>query len=394
MPDGFQIMGYAPDFDIIVKILYAIGVWIAVLLVARAAKWGFAKLVDAIPFLQKTSGNGDSIGESMGSIVGLFIKLFGLIMILNIFGLTESIKPLEGLLTNIFDAIPAILVAGLIFFIGNIIAKIVRELIVTALSTVNFDKWAGKGGVEEVTGNSQISSIIGTVVYAMIMIIVSIAALDALGIEAISGPAIAILSTIAAAIPQILLAVLILGIAYAIARFVSKLIHDVLPGLGLDKSVAALNVLPATTSASDILSKISTTAIMIFGAIAATDALNFPALTNILDTVLALGGKILFGAIIIGAGFFIANIVSNMINGAAGTIARYGTLFVFISMGLNFMEIGGEFAAYAPLAIVVGATIAAALAFGLGGRDAAAKVLAEMQDDTPTKATKKPAAKK
>ncbi len=396
MLDGFNILGYAPDMELIIEWAWKIGaaliIWIIVGLLARGAKWAFAKLVDKLPILQHTSGSGESIGISLGTILALFIKLFGLIIILSIFGLESAVKPIEGMLNNVLSALPSLIYAGLIFYIGSIFAKIARELLVTFLSTVNFDKLASKGGVEEVTGNSQISGILGSIAYALIMIVVAIAAFDQLGIEAISGPAISILTTISNAIPQILLAVFILGIFYVVARFVSTLIADVLPGLGLDKSVATLNALPNGMTASGLLAKLSTTAIMIFGAIAATNALEFEALTNILNVVLAQGGKILFGAVVIGIGFFIANLLANLAEGSASKLIRYATLFVFVAMGLSYMDIGAEFTTYAPLAIVVGLTFAATLAFGLGGRDAAAKLLADIQDDKPV--AKKPAVKK
>ena len=79
--------------------------------------------------------------------------------------------------------------AGLIFFIGMMVARIVRDLVVTMLQTVDFDKWANRGGVEGVTGNSAISKTIGTIIYVLIAIPVAIAALEQLGIDSISAPA-------------------------------------------------------------------------------------------------------------------------------------------------------------------------------------------------------------
>lgn len=396
MLDNLQFGGYELDLAILAQAGKALVILVITWILAKIAKWVFAKLVDRIGFLQRASGSGESVGDSLGKIVGLLIWLFGLLAILNVFGLDSVIAPVQTLLNNVMDTIPNIIGAALIFFIGAMVARIVRQLIETALSTVDFDKWANKGGVDDVTGNSKISGIIGTVVYVLIIVPVAIAALDQLGIESISGPAVALLTTISAAIPLVIGAAIILGIAFFIARWVADLINDVLPGLGVDRSVAAMGILPNGMTASGLISKAVTVAILIFGAIAATKLLNFPEITNILNTILAVGGKVLFGAVIIAVGFFIANILANFAEGGAAKLIRYGALFVFASMGLNFMDIGGPIAEYGPLAIIVGGTIAAAIAFGLGGRDAAAKVLADMQDDKPAKkpAAKKPVAKK
>lgn len=396
MLDNLQFGGYELDLAVFAQVGKAAAILVVTWILAQIAKWVFAKLVDRIGFLQRASGSGESVGESMGKIVGLLIWLFGLLAILTVFGLDSVIAPVQTLLNNVMDTIPNIIGAALIFFIGAMVARIVRQLVETALSTVDFDKWANKGGVDDVTGNSKISGIIGTVVYVLIIVPVAIAALDQLGIESISGPAVALLTTISSAIPLVIGAALILGIAFFIARWVSDLINDVLPGLGVDRSVAAMGILPNGMAASGLISKAVTVAILIFGAIAATKLLNFPEITNILNTILAVGGKVLFGAVIIAVGFFIANILANFADGGAAKLIRYGALFVFASMGLNFMDIGGPIAEYGPLAIIIGGTIAAAIAFGLGGRDAAAKVLADMQDDKPAKkpAAKKPVAKK
>ncbi len=389
MLDNIQFGGYELDSAVAMEwgqlAVTALIILIVTWVLAKVAKWVFARLVDKIGFLQRASGSGESIGQSMGKIVSLLIWLFGLLAILNVFKLESVVAPVQTLLNNVMDFIPNIVGAALIFFVGAMVARIVKQLVETALSTVNFDKWANKGGVDDVTGNSKISGIIGTVVYVLIIVPVAIAALNALKISAISEPAVALLTTIFEAIPLVIGAAIILAIAFFIARWVADLIEDVLPGLGVDQSISAMGVLPKGMTASALISKISSIAIMVFGAIAATKLLDFPELTNILNTVLALGGKVLFGAVIIAAGFFIANILANFASEGSAKIIRYGTLFVFVAMGLSYMDVGGPITQYGPLAIIVGATIAGAIAFGLGGREAAAKVLKDMSSSKTKK---------
>jgi hypothetical protein len=52
--------------------------------------------------------------------------------------------------------------------------------------------------------------------------------------------------------------------------------------------------------------------------------LGFPKITSCLTEVLTLGGKVLFGAAIIAAGFFIANLVARTFGGTgtAATVVR------------------------------------------------------------------------
>lgn len=401
--DGFNIMGYTLDLEVFMdwglKILMAIGIYIITKIIASGVKWAFAKMVDRIPMLQTGTSSGDSVGVSIGTIAGLIIWLFGWIAILTVFDLDAVTTPLQELLSTVMGFIPSIVGAGLIFFIGLIVAKIVRDLVVTFMQTINLDRWANKAGAENVTGNSAISSTIGTVVYVLIIIPVAIAALQALKISAISDPAVVVLQTILSAIPLIVGAALVLGIAYFIARWVASLVEEVLPGLGVDKSVSAMGVLPAGTTASSLVSRIVMIAIMLFAAIAATRLLNFPELTAILDSVLELGGRVVFGGVVIAAGFFIANMLASLMgsqNPMAANLVRYAALILFAFMGLQFMGVGEEIVQTAFTALVVALGVAGALAFGLGGRDAAARQLEKLEGDAPAAKTapRKPAAKK
>src|SRR5690606_9431119 len=86
-----------------------------------------------------------------------------------------------------------------------------------------------------------------------------------------------------------------------------------------------------------------------------------------------------FGGAIIAVGFFIANLLAKMVSGTGSTIVRYATLALFVAMGLSFMGIADSIIELAFGALVVGGAAAAPLAFGLGGRDAAARRLERME---------------
>ena len=402
-----QIGNYRFDEEVALQVLEKLGLALLVLLItwaaAKAAKWAFAKLVDNISFFQRGTGNGSSLGESLGKIVSLLIWLFGLLVILQILGLGAVAGPVDSLLENIVDFIPNLVGAGLIFFIGMMVARIVRDLIITTLQTVDFDKWANRGGVDNVTGNSAISKTIATIIYAVIVIFVSIMALDALNIESISGPASSMLQLIFNAIPNIIAAAILLGIGYLISKFVVQVLKEVLPGLGVDRALAESGMMNEGTKASSIIARVVQVAIILFFAIAATRLLGFPELTAILDQVLELGGRVIFGAVVIAFGFFIANLLARLIsgdgeNGTAATIVRWATIILFVFMGLQFTGIGGMIPANALTILIAGVAVAGALAFGLGGRDWAARKLDQMDSDlaggTGSPAAPKPRARK
>ena len=384
-----QIGNYRFDENVAMEVLEKIGLAILVLLgtwiAARAAKWAFAQLVDKIAFFQRGTGSGKSLGESLGEIVSLLIWLFGLLVLLTVLGLASVADPINSLLGNVVEFIPNLVGAGLIFFIGLMVAKIVRDLVTTSLQTVDFDKWANRGGVDTVTGNTTISKTIGTVIYAIIVVFVSILALDALNLDSVMAPASNMLQLIFDAIPRIIGAAILLGIGYVISRFVVDILKEILAGFGVDRSLQAAELLPDGTKASAVLARVVQVAIILFFAIAATRLLGFPELTELLNEVLALGGKVVFGAVVIGFGFLLANMLSRIISGAesgslAASIVKWATIVLFTFMGLSFTGVGSLITETAFTAIVIGIAVAGALAFGLGGREWAARKLEQMDD--------------
>ncbi|MGB3471593.1 MAG: mechanosensitive ion channel [Erythrobacter sp.] len=376
-----QIGNYAWDGELAMqlaeKTVYAAAILIVTWALANAAKWAFEKLVNKLSVLRRADGSGESVGASLAKIASSLVWLFGLIAVLQVLGLDSVGAPINSLLNDVMGFIPNIVGAGLLLFIGLMIAGIVRDIAVTAMQSINLDKWANRGGVDEATGNTTISKTLGVVVYALIAIPVVIGALGVLDIDAISGPATEMLALVMSAIPNIIAAGVLLAIGYLISTFVVSILSELLTGLGIDMPIAALGVLPGDTKASSVIARIAQIGIILFFAIAATRMLGFPELTSILDEILAQGSSVLFGAVVIGVGFVIANVIAKFVGPATmqGMVVRYATILVFTFMGLRKMEVGPEIVDVAFSAVVIGLAVAGALAFGLGGRDWAAKKL-------------------
>lgn len=395
-------------------------------LVARLVKAAFTRLVGNVKFLQRTSSDGQSLGAALGQIASLLIWLFGLVAVLQVFGLDRVLTPVQGMLDTLLSYLPNAIGAGFVFFIGFIIAKIARQLTETGLDTAGFDRGVSRltngqlgnasaapaaagasatpagaatpddgtahdtradgenvvrgGGSAVGTGSTSLSSVIGNLVFALILIVVSIAALQILGISAISDPAESMLQTILDAIPRIIAAALLLGLGVFIAKFAAQLLEGTLRGFGTDRAIGELGIVPEGQSASSIIGRVAQIGIILFFGVMAARMLNFPEITNFLEEVLALGGRVIFGAAIIAAGVIIAGLLRRTIgSGTSGTIIHWATIALFVAMGLSFMGIADSIINLAFGAVVVGGAAAAALAFGLGGRDAAARTLNKVE---------------
>ena len=409
-----QLMYWGP------KVLIAALILLATWLVARAVKWALQKAIDRSPTLQRHSAGrpGETVGHQLGTIAKLVIWLVGIMAALQFLGIGQILAPINALTLQIFEFLPRLIGAGLIFFVGFIIAGIARRLVETALGAANVEGLLGKAGLggnderrdpsvrtastmteasatggiapapstTSPTTRASVARAAGILVQALIIIPIAISALQVLGIEAISGPAIAMLNQILAAIPRILSAALWIGIAFIAAKFLKSIIEAVLPPTGFDQAIQSTGVVPANTTPSRVVGNIAMVAIILIASIEAAKQLGGGTIALFLAQVTELGGKVIFGTLIIVVGVMLSRIVAGLVasgtgeGGYAQTIVRYAIIALFTAIGLTFMGLANEIVILAFGLILGSAAVATALAFGLGGRDAAARVLDQAAD--------------
>jgi Conserved TM helix len=203
-----------------------------------------------------------------------------------------------------------------------------------------------------------------------------------LGIEAISRPASAMLDQILAAIPRILSAALWVGIAFLAGKLLKSVIEAVLPATGFDAAIQSTVMVPTSTAPSRVVGNVVLAVLVLTAAIEAARQLGGNTIAGFLAEITALGGRVPFGSLIIAAGVFIARFVSGLVSssreGAFGhTLMRYGIIAPAAAIGLRFMGLANEIVILAFGLILGSAAVAGGLAFGLGGRRPAERVLDE-----------------
>ena len=116
-----QLMNWGP------KVLIAILILVATWIVARAVQWVLQKAIDRSPALKKhvTGTPHETVGHQLGTIAKLMIWLVGIMAGLSFLGFAQILAPINELVTQIFAFLPRLIGAGLIFFIGLIVARIV-----------------------------------------------------------------------------------------------------------------------------------------------------------------------------------------------------------------------------------------------------------------------------
>lgn len=348
---------------------------------------------------RKAKTTGGNIGKSLAKAIFWVLWLIFILMGLGQFpSLSNQLGFLNGMMDNIFGYLPQLAIGGFVLAVGILLSKVVKEALTSTLEVAQVDNLVSRfnGAADGDAPSTSLSKSAGILAAAIVTITAAVTAIGIWDIPGISGPVSELLNTILGYIPSIIGAAIILGIFIFIGKFVSNLAKSTLPALGVDNSLSSLAALDGQTSnfvPSNVIANVSFIGIALMGLTAAMKALGIPELTNVFNTLLEIGGRVVLGAVIIGAGLFIANFVSRIVTQTSGELAgkiiKYATMIIVTFMGLETMQLGEGIVdtafRYSVMAAAVAAGVGGAIAFGLGGREWAGKKLQQWLPNTRKK---------
>ncbi|OGB19036.1 MAG: hypothetical protein A2W72_04920 [Burkholderiales bacterium RIFCSPLOWO2_12_67_14] len=372
-----QLFEYAPRM--LGGLVLALVGW----LVASVVRAVTQKLLDKTSLDEALSEHADMspMSESLaGALFWLVILLF-VPAILGALQMEGLLDPLRAMVSKTLDMLPNAVAAFVIGGVGWIVATVLRNLTTNLSRTAGVDKLGGRAGLADTV---RLSSVIGLLVFVAVFLPSLIAALDALKIEAISRPATNMLGLIMDAVPHIIAAGLILVVTWLVASFASKLLASLLATLGFDTLPARVGLAHAfvNTSASTAVGRVALFFAMLFATVEAAAQLGFAQVSDIVSTFIRFGGDVLLGSAVLVIGFWLANLAHDAIDRASGPgtqglarVGRFAILALVIAMGLRAMGIADDIVNLA-FGLTLGAVaVAVALSFGLGGREAAGKLM-------------------
>ncbi|WP_288397302.1 mechanosensitive ion channel [uncultured Acinetobacter sp.] len=377
-----QVLVFVPN--LIAAAVVALVGWI----IARLVRAGFSNVLARTQLDERLSSEVGvrPLSENIADIVYWLILLLFLPIVLSILGLTGLLLPVQNMLNDAVGYLPNIFIAGVIVFVGYILAKIVRGIVEGLVNSIGLQQQAQKIGLFK---QSNLGRVLGSFVFALVMITALIVAFEALGIETISQPATSMLNEIMYAIPNIIAAGLILIIAYVVSRFIANLVQDILAGTGVDDIPAKFDLqrFLGSTKVSHVVAVLIVFFTMLFAVSEAANRLGFEQISNLIAMFIAFGANILLGAVILVIGFWLANIVANVVQRGEynssrwlGNLVRVLIMGLVLAMGLRAMGIADSIVNLA-FGLTLGAVaVAFALAFGLGGRQPAERVLTDLID--------------
>lgn len=334
-----------------------------------------------IKLVKKTKVD-DTLGSSkmtlssfIGKLVYLLIMIFVFMIALEQLGMSNVLDPVKNLLNNFLSFIPNIVGAGLVGYIGYMLATIISEFV--GLSGDTIQNLVPKLKLPE---NLNLVGILKKVVFIFVFIPLLITALNILNMSAISEPATLMLAQFFTAIPRILVAVIILIFFVVGGRFISQLLVDLMESLKINSLLSSMNLegLSSKTNIPKVIGNLAFFFIVLFGLMTAIEKLEFTKLTEILNSIAAVSGNILFGMVILIIGNWVSvvvykNLAKNNNNQFVASILRICVIAIFLAMGLKTMGIGDDIINMAFGISLATVAITIALSFGLGGRAAAGK---------------------
>jgi len=320
------------------------------------------------------------MSDNLGNVLFWLIILLFLPGILGTLELDGILAPVQDMVTEMLGMLPNVFGALIIGGVGWLVAKIVRDLVSNLLAAGGAD---GLGEQVGLRGTMSLSKLVGLITYILIFVPALIAALQALNIEVITVPATQMLNSMMSAIPNIFAAGIILAVAFFVSRLISHLISNLLGGIGFDQLPAKIGIgqiFEGGVTPSQLVGKVIVFFIMLFATVEAANRLGFGQVSQLVAMFVEFGGQVLLGSVIIGVGFWLSNFASEAIrriegsaSGVLSGVVRFAILGLVLAMGLRAMGVADDIVNMA-FGLTLGAVaVAAALSFGLGGREAAGK---------------------
>ena len=194
------------------------------------------------------------------------------------------------------------------------------------------------------------------------------------------------LSTFLSYIPQLIGALIILIVGYIVAKVLQAVVGRVLQGIGFDRWMerggikqffdrAETNQTPAS-----ILGALVFWFVFIIAITMAADALGIPQVSVVLAQLIAYIPNIIAAILILILAALLANFISGIVRGATGSdilasIAQYAIIVYAVFAALTQLGVAVQLTANTFLIVLGAVALAAAIAFGIGGREVAQDIL-------------------
>lgn len=311
------------------------------------------------------------------------VFLFFLPAILNALEIYGITKPLQSMFEKVLTYLPNLLSAVVILLLGLWVAQVVRKAVTGLVVISRLNSFGEQIGISKVFGNNGLASMIGVVAYVLVVIPVVISSLTALQIEVLSNSVAGFFDKLLNGASSIIGASLIIFVAVLAGSFASTLIAQLTAAFGLNKLIETLGVKSGSSEGgvmpSVIVGKICHIAIVVMALLAGCEILGFTQLAALIRSFSVFGGNVLLSIVVLLIGIWLANFAASVVKGKCNELlvsaVRLCVVILTVALAVSNLQIGNSIVQIA-FALILGAfCVAGAIAFGVGGRETAAKLL-------------------
>ncbi|MGQ7338439.1 mechanosensitive ion channel [Streptococcus suis] len=335
----------------------------------------------------KPEDNGQSLIKTLGQLAYFLVILFFLPSILSGLNISSTVDPISSMFEKFFAFIPNMIAAGLILFVGTFFCKFIKGLLTGVLERLDIDTWYAKvTGQEKLPiDTKQLISVLATVVYVLIFIPILTLALETLGITSISQPIVTILNQVIGILPHVLVALVLIAVGSFVAKLIGNLLENLLETAGINAySKYLFTKEEANFELSAIITQVVRAIIIVFFFIQAIQVLNLEVFNAVGSALLGYLPSLISAIAIVILAIIASNLVANFLQKVTDsplviTIVRYLMIVFAVFMALDQLKFA-QHIVQSTFTIILGAlAVAFALAFGLGGREFAARQLEKLE---------------
>ncbi|MGM0845142.1 MAG: mechanosensitive ion channel [Bacillota bacterium] len=342
---------------------------------------------------QKDANEGINKAAKVLFYLVLLLFLPAVLSALNITGVSE---PFTEMLNSMLAFIPKLLAAALIVLVGYFVAKLVRNIVTNFLHTIGLERLRERLGLTKTLNGTSLSSIVGNIVFILILIPTIIAALEKLDIEGVSGPAIAMLNDVLTMLPNIAVAIVLILAGLWAGRMAGKWTTSFLNKLNLNSLMSNMKLgswEPGQSANSLTITKMLGYVVHFFIAllfiVEALQLVELDFLVTLATGVFAYIPSVIAAIVILAVGLYLGNIAKkvlvSILNGSGknvlATIAKYAIIIMAFFMALDQLGIAQSIVNSAFILVLGGLALAFGLSFGLGGREFASNYLRKMENN-------------
>lgn len=334
--------------------------------------------------MSRNSEESATFTETIGTLVYFITILFFAPFVLTGLNVSGVVNPFFNMMDGFVKFLPHLIIAILILVIGSYFCNFVKSLLQNLFEGINVDRWYRKmvsRGSDEVDTETRMAEVLASLIYVLIFIPIIRLALEILGIKSISTPITNILDQIVSAIPNVITAIVLIMIGSFIAKLISDLLGSMLSTSGIDHYSQYLNFKGETSLLiSTVVAQAIRAIFMIFFIVEAVSLLQLDVLNAMGRSIISYMPSVISSVLIMAVGIVISNIMASFLCKVSGSklfgeFIRYGIITFVVFMTLEQLQFAQSIVSIS-FAIILGAiAIAFSLAFGLGGRDFAAKQL-------------------